>query len=74
MKFCKDCKYLDSSVFIDEFSYVCKHPKAIESTDVVTGRIWYLRALCMRNTHCDTGCGPEAKLFEQKISWFKKWL
>ena len=72
MKFCKDCKYLDASMFMDDYMHYCSHPSAVSSINPVSGSKDYNRAVYMRASLIQ--CGPEAKLFEQKVSWFKKWF
>ena len=66
MKFCKDCKYYRYGRMVDR----CTHAESYKSTNLVSGDSTYDGAIKMRATKCD----KEAKLFEQKISWFKKWL
>lgn len=70
MKFCKDCRYLEKMIF--EYTSVCNHPAAIYHLDAVTGHEYHMSAATMRMSSND--CGHDAKLFEQKISWFKKWF
>lgn len=66
MKFCKDCEHY-------RYGRMIYHSTCIESyknVDLISGNIFYNSADVMRATKC----GLEAKLFEQKISWFKKWF
>lgn len=60
MKLCKDCKYYS------QFSWYCKHDKAIMYFNPVNGKADYWFAEVMREGR---ECGPNAKLFEPKESF-----
>lgn len=60
MKLCQDCKYFGS--LFDE----CKHPKAIDGCNYITGKKKYTSVNIMRR--CGV-CGHQGNLFEQKQSF-----
>lgn len=68
MKLCKDCVHLERSMIGNTY---CKHPGALYSINRVTGRESFNMANYMRGRG---KCGPDAELFEQKVSWFEKWF
>lgn len=69
MKFCKDCKFFDSSKSASPSFAICTHPTSMKPRSVVTGeptgkhRFYYCSV--SRTGYKSTDCGPYAQHFEQ---------
>lgn len=67
-KFCVDCEYERGY----EVFHQCVHQDAMYNLNVVTGNRYFDSCENMRKP---TGkCGPDAKLFNETISFWKQWV
>ena len=73
IKLCKNCKFFKETAFMGK----CENPIFPKQFDVVTGE--YYSNLCshLRSKHQINGysyglCGPEARHFEKRLTWWEK--